>query len=114
MEKEEGGTERMKGWVDVMPNTHIYLLPGQGVCCVIAPQLDQAERKKLYERTGLTAAMYNNTMLYGIDNMFVMCFWGADIFAIIETIFSHSVIVLWGGQCFTVTVEIQGCIFSIY
>lgn len=34
--KKEWGKERMKGWVDVMPRTHIYLFPGQGVCCVIA------------------------------------------------------------------------------
>lgn len=41
-----GGVDRMKGWVDVMPDTHIYLPPEHGVCWL----LTQPGRTRLHTR----------------------------------------------------------------
>lgn len=43
------GAEGMKGWVDGMPNAHIYLLRGQ-VCCVIALHLARGNLRSFMKR----------------------------------------------------------------
>lgn len=45
-ERKERSKERMKGWVDEMPSTHIYLLAGQRVCWVIALYLARQQMKE--------------------------------------------------------------------
>lgn len=50
--EKEWGTDRMKGWVDATPNTHIYLLPGQGVRCVIAPHLAKKNLRSFMKGRG--------------------------------------------------------------